>query len=210
MGHVEHLPKKVYIKYVSPRSQLKLYVNWYYFFTQVLRGKKPCPICGWNFGCNNRRSTAAGISWKISFSKFVKKKSQSKKKLEKISKNILKLERKRMGSFKMYENTGCLFYYSYTFKKNNSRHLHNPLNKLNKIQCSRLWKNFAFLIQILSRLSYFPIFLYFVEFCQNTCSCGRSRWSGHGQNIEKKNNNPLAILLLDPVSLSFQLPQNGE
>ena len=59
------------------------------------------PSCGWNFwpqpqpqphrSCGrpaaSRRTAAAGILWKISFSKYVKKKKlQSKEKLEKIKK----------------------------------------------------------------------------------------------------------------------------
>ena len=111
-------------------------------------------------------ATAAGILWKISFSKYVKKKSQSKDKLEKI-----KLESKKLGSFQMYENSWknrlpLLFIH---FKKKIIQDTFiTPLNKLNEnFNLHVLWNNFTFLSSC-SRV--FQFFFYFVGFFQNTCS----------------------------------------
>ena len=68
----------------------------------------------------SRRTAAAGISWKMSFSKFVKKKNHKvKEKLEKNKQNIFKLESKKMGSFQIHEKSWkhrLPFYFSNTFQ----------------------------------------------------------------------------------------------
>ena len=88
------VPKKLISEYKKMiKNQSNCCINWLYIPYHELR-------LGFLAA-----AAAVGISWKMSFSKFVKKKSQNEEKLEKNKQNILKLESKKMGSFQMYEKS---------------------------------------------------------------------------------------------------------